>query len=1380
MKGIGVSGGAGYSLTDEATQQPTRNLTRSEIAAILNDFYDKKPLDTIEIPAKLQKMHSLWFDDYNNIPDVKLEGVTGGARYAAISERRKDIKEMLAITIEYLKDLGIKETDKGILESFRGGSLLSEHLNTHAEEEKVVLFMREFVAYLISLEPVSKVKKLSSLEGFPCGMTEQEFECLEGSRERMAFVATGLEIGHTSYLEKLVIESHRSRIEEARTQLWQFAYEGNQPHVFSALEYFNDVSSKTTYAKSVALDIPSIAAWNLIARYVEDFNAEVDLRKKSLAEDIREILRKNPICDEKRNVVEGAPANVRDHLEAMGFRSAKRNEMVEKLYNEDYTAWDEDKIESLISSMQHPLAIEAREDLVIPEDLFSLKSVPQIVDLIMDLNPDLQKLGMRALLLTGRIVQTGSSFAQFLNIVTELGAILTAKRSDTTTFAEVARFDFLDELGATAAALGIEEDEETDKMAASLGIGEGSKKIENFYTGLKALRSIVEKSSDDLKESLNTILLSLELEKEKAIAYVSGNSNLSLLLKFNANSEDIKARMTALNEDKSEEGIKAKRLEVLVALDYMQIDDDAGCKIKSRDKFRNLIHNQGLPVIMFSIFRNDAEILNSEKFKQFAAMLIYFAAKYRVPGVISTILDFYPSEINDYIFNPYTSPFLKPVYPEYGGHYNILYHLTVVDNFTNEDGKYDKEKSLLMGEESGFLNLANTDILNLYDSDGYTLVQRLVVENKTAALKGILSCMNEEKRQDLIRQVSGNSKSLMELAIEVRDINYGIVAYLSSINPELLIRPCTSGAIPILYLAKKGNFTTLKRIIDDLNKINPSLAAEIIGISHNGATILDHALSAKKIDCDLVDYLISINPELASNLYDTLTKAGSDGAAKIVTLTRNGDLDALKRLLNKLEPEDGKSLINTELKDGRGKVKVIDMAYRTKNYKMMNYLASIAPQDVLRMKVVDASGANITISVVKELLNKGDLENLKLLLAEPLAEEQKKIICEDLLHWCANPNLLQVDTDEEPIDKDIADYAIKFLSNSVYFNTENILYILSFAHKYDNHAVIKSFISLIREGNVSIDLKEILNHCIAKKKWSLVSALGEVCNLGEIKINIGTGTWSILHCLANSDERESYEEEAIIVFHKEPKQYDVSAMIKNLIVKGVCRDIDCKNSKRVTPLRVAGYNHNNIRVLLESGAYQDIEAAYLALSENKPVAASNKALWEESIKQLENFNEFKQISKLVVESICESYSDIAIDPDTQFRMGRLIHRNLIKISEFNIDKLKTDLEISDISFGINPDASLKAEAKERDVFKSLVTIIADGFSETLESARKESEGATISIDENELLETNTRIYPALNSRLQGDRSRSDAGAGASISPSPIGYGKVASFDTLSR
>ncbi len=641
------------------------------------------------------------------------------------------------------------------------------------------------------------------------------------------------------------------------------------------------------------------------------------------------------------------------------------------------------------------------------------------------------------------------------------------------------------------------------------------------------------------------------------------------------------------------------------------------------------------------------------------------------------------------------------------------------------------------------------------------------MENKTAALKGILSCMNEEKRQDLISQVSGNSKSLMELAIEVRDINYGIVAYLASINPELLILPCTSGAIPILYLAKKGNFTTLKRIIDDLNKINTSLAADIISISHNGATILDHALSAKKIDCDLVDYLISINPELASNLYDTLTKVGYDGASKVVTLTRNGDLDALKRLLNKLEPEDRKSLINTELKDGRGKVKVIDMAYRTKNYKMMNYLASIAPQDVLRMKVVDASGPNITISVVKELLNKGDLENLKLLLAEPLAEEQKKVICEDLFEWCANPTFFRHGMSKpmpHSINKDMAYYVIKFLSSSEYFNTRNIFNILSSAHKHSLHNIIESFISLIKEGTISpeaINLKEILNYCVTKRKWSLVNNLGEVCDLGEVRVDFGTTAknWSILHCLANSDELEYYEEGMIPAFNREPEYYCVSRIIKNLIIHGVCRDVDCPNSKGLTPLRVAGYNRNNITALLESGAYKDIESALLALSSNKPLAARNEALWEESIHQLNNFNEFKQISKLVVESICERYSDIEIDPDSQFRIGRLIHRNLIKISEFNIDKLKIDLGIFEILFGTNPDATLKTNAKEGPLFKSLVDIMAESFSETFESARKESEGTVISIAEYELLEANEIIYHALNSRLQGDRSRSDAAKG---------------------
>jgi len=337
--------------------------------------------------------------------------------FAAIKDfwkeyRTDDNADRKKLHIDVTLDAIIKQLEKlgdfGDLHTLKIGGKLRTYLHEFSAQDAMENYLRKMVVYVTKLAnpQLTLEERIIRLQEFPLSIPNKEFNCLDGTEERLDFSLRKLQ--KTSAF----IKAHEIVLGKGVHKFSSDVYEGNQVHIRGAIEnILGFVNSDAHFQEITAKEIPAEKAYQFFLNYAANLTdalmeIRIDMAKK--------IMNEHEINSASIKLLMAA-ADLKESTVMTWL-------MEHSLEDEDglNSKWNLEKIPELFANcdktvIDNPLL----QDL--PTSLFAKDIAVKTATLIKSENRDQQKIGLKILAMMGNSIQLGSNILGFLRVILELG-----------------------------------------------------------------------------------------------------------------------------------------------------------------------------------------------------------------------------------------------------------------------------------------------------------------------------------------------------------------------------------------------------------------------------------------------------------------------------------------------------------------------------------------------------------------------------------------------------------------------------------------------------------------------------------------------------------------------------------------------------------------------------------------------------------------------------------------------------------------------------------------------------------------------------------------------------------------------------------------------
>lgn len=185
---------------------------------------------------------------------------------------------------------------EGDMVAFREGGRLRDYLLSWAGGDQAALafLMKDLIGYSKRLSFLIPREKLEYLQIFPYALKEQDYQCIEGCRERLASAL--ISVKPCTPLERIALRAHSIVINKYYQEYADSVEEGNQVHALSAIEMICGIYDPSkNFSFSTSTMIAPQDSWIIYRNYVQNLNNELVRIKEHDNKAIIDFLRSHPI-----------------------------------------------------------------------------------------------------------------------------------------------------------------------------------------------------------------------------------------------------------------------------------------------------------------------------------------------------------------------------------------------------------------------------------------------------------------------------------------------------------------------------------------------------------------------------------------------------------------------------------------------------------------------------------------------------------------------------------------------------------------------------------------------------------------------------------------------------------------------------------------------------------------------------------------------------------------------------------------------------------------------------------------------------------------------------------------------------------------------------
>lgn len=321
--------------------------------------------------------------------------------------RQSDIDTTFDTITNFLVSLDLPEE---CYSAFKTDGSLRVNIQSHVAEDLIPLFMQQLLCYISLLSQLSDDKQQTNLMKFP-PHEAIEYNCLLGTMERLNAVLQELQLQLLRPEEQALLAAHYTVIEAGRRLCATEFFQGNQPHVASAIEYLAGFEDPDKMGLALSHEIRASTAWVIYRDYVSQVNAELELTREERIEQVRALV----------------TAEKPQHLQLMHLAEELKFNLADLCLDAtdaENISYDLTKIPELFPDIELSSAVRVSFGLL-DEDA-SL----QIAELICSGDLNKQTVGVKALRLLGHLEQCAGSDTQFFRTFHEIGLLQHQSRSD--------------------------------------------------------------------------------------------------------------------------------------------------------------------------------------------------------------------------------------------------------------------------------------------------------------------------------------------------------------------------------------------------------------------------------------------------------------------------------------------------------------------------------------------------------------------------------------------------------------------------------------------------------------------------------------------------------------------------------------------------------------------------------------------------------------------------------------------------------------------------------------------------------------------------------------------------------------------------------------
>jgi len=413
------------SVDDESEEEPEREmqlhyLTRKEVCERISSIM---PLISGKsaTPEALQQIKDSWekFAEEQAVPDE-----TGEQKIARLARnkkiRKEKINDTLGIIAQHLQGCGVTnqlETFCGNFEAIKAlfvegeeilqekimssktGGLFFKYVMSRDEGDQEISLMKELIHYasLISAPEISLETRTRKLDEFPCGMTEDEFQCIKGTRIRLQ--RTEFELVNLPYQERELLSAHQAILDGLFHKYKRYIPFGSQVHFPPALTYlltgYEDKDDKYLIGVAEYFRQKKDSVWKMYNDYVEDLQKGLKERRSWTVRDTKRLLKNHPL-----DVVESL-RHVKEILKAGGIDD-EAIAYLQDVNDEGEVYWRLDRVSPMFAAFEltysdhfdkNPLKHDSEKEianLLSKKDRGSKKQAVKMLRSIMDLEKERQ------------------------------------------------------------------------------------------------------------------------------------------------------------------------------------------------------------------------------------------------------------------------------------------------------------------------------------------------------------------------------------------------------------------------------------------------------------------------------------------------------------------------------------------------------------------------------------------------------------------------------------------------------------------------------------------------------------------------------------------------------------------------------------------------------------------------------------------------------------------------------------------------------------------------------------------------------------------------------------------------------------------------------